>query len=110
MRKQTNKQTNTKQTQNKHKTNTENKMRKKCERCGNIADLFKHEFIDEFGNKRVMWICWDYDFEIANGKGDYDDDEWEIQEEREEEDYEYDPIYYPLPKWMSELKKKGAKP
>ena len=85
-------------------------MSPRCERCGNVGELFKHEFIDEFGNKRTMWICWDCDFEIANGKGDYNDEQSEIQEKREEENYECDPIYYPPPKWMSELKKKEAKP
>ena len=85
-------------------------MSPKCERCGNVDQLIKHKFVDEFGNKRTIWICWDCDFEIINGKGGYDDEEWKIEEQREEEDYEYDPLYYPPPKWMSELKMGRRKP
>jgi len=46
-------------------------------------------------------LCWDCDWDLANG-GDEDEDAGEIYIRRWEEEYEYDPINTPLPPgWKS---------
>lgn len=74
------------------------KQYKPCDRCGEQTGYIKHEFTDEYdGEKRVMMLCWDCDFDIINGRGDYFDDDAAAR--HAEEDYEYDPVYYPKPSW-----------
>jgi len=69
-----------------------------CERCGEQTPITKHDFKDEFGEEQSMWLCWDCDFDIINGRGDYYDDN--VAAIHAEEDYEADPVYYPKPPWL----------
>jgi len=69
-----------------------------CDRCGEYAHrLYPHGVTDDDGEKVTMWLCWDCDWEITNGRGDYDDDPGEILLDRWEEEYEYDPVNTPPP-------------
>lgn len=75
---------------------------KTCDRCYCKAyELYEHSYISEYdGEKKVMMLCWDCDWEIINGRGDYEDDAGEIAIDREEQDYYDDPINNPKPKWL----------
>jgi len=73
-------------------------MKMKCDRCGEEREDVRsgYVFINEFGEKVEMNLCWDCDFEVANG-GDPFEDEMDIFFDRWEQDYAYDPINTPPP-------------
>lgn len=68
-----------------------------CTRCGaHTSQLYKHEHEND-DEKVVDWLCWDCDFDIANGRGDYGDDPTDVVMRHWEEAYSYDPINTPAP-------------
>ena len=75
-----------------------------CQRCGYMHTfLYKHykcvwgDDCDprNYGKplkpieREVIYICWDCDWEIINGRGDYNDDPYDIEEQRREEEDPY---------------------
>jgi hypothetical protein len=78
-----------------------------CDRCGvdqsfrigarfEKARLFCHVFRNCMGEKVVMWLCWDCDWDVMNG-GDPFEDMADVVMNHWENDYEYDPLNTPLP-------------
>ena len=69
-----------------------------CDRCGMPSETVRdgYEFTDCFGEKVKMKLCWDCDFEIANGADPFAD-EAEVIMDRWENDYAYDPVDTPRP-------------
>jgi len=67
-----------------------------CDRCGEEREDVRdgYVFTNCFGEKVRMKLCWDCDFEVANG-GDPFADESEVLLDRWEEAYSYDPINTP---------------
>jgi len=72
-----------------------------CDRCGQESDSVRdgYEFTDCFGEKMIMKLCWDCDWDVSNG-GDPFADPTEIIMDRQENDYEYDPVNTPKPSWL----------
>lgn len=85
-----------------------------CERCGNGTNrLYKHykardgmTYLYEDSDASIpenereeIWLCWDCDFEVTNGRGSMDDEPYEVQMDREEQAYEADPVNN-LPPWL----------
>lgn len=75
-----------------------------CERCGYMrVSIIKHykciwgDYCDPRNigqplrpmDREVIYLCWDCDFEIINGRGDYTDDPYDIEEQRREEEDPY---------------------
>lgn len=74
----------------------------KCERCDTDVDkVYPTSYQDEdTGEEKTELICWDCDFDLANGRGELHDDPGKILMDRWEEDYEFDPVNTTIPPWM----------
>lgn len=78
-----------------------------CDRCGvdqsfrigarfEKQRLFYHKFTNSCGEEAEMWLCWDCDWDVANG-GEPFEDENDIYFDRWEQEYAYDPVNTPPP-------------
>jgi len=74
----------------------------KCDRCGVETDrLYTWVFKDDDGRLVKMRLCWDCDFEVANGDDPFMD-EFDVWLTRRQQNYEYDPINN-TPFWLKEV-------